>query len=384
MTTAPEPPALQPIPSTSLLAGLDTGLLIHTAHRPKKNGPTAGVQAIRDLLARERVGVVYAMPGADASEVASTVHHTRAAAPDAVILLDADRYTGARRKLAGEGLSDGWVEMQHRLGLRWALTDSGYVAAGDREGLRTILHQAARLQQHSGPDRGVLAGLPLAKQWLTDDADALISEIMSASIATALMLEDPQDPLATRGAVSGLISVLGCELAPGLLRCDMSALGALAYGASLVAVGDHSSRRHFTPVPDPTKPQFGYAPKPAMLVPELLGYFHLAKIELAITAAPALSVWKCACGACGGTRLDTVINSVDPPVRAFEHSVSSLARLGRQLFAESEPVWWREKWNYALQDAQVAHEAIISIDHPWEAASALGAWVSQFKRAYHH
>lgn len=51
-----------PVTSTRPLDGLGTALFVHTVHLPKKGQPRAGVEAIRELLDRDGIGVVYTVP----------------------------------------------------------------------------------------------------------------------------------------------------------------------------------------------------------------------------------------------------------------------------------------------------------------------------------
>jgi hypothetical protein len=266
-------------------------LFVHTVHLPDRGQPQAGVDAVRELLDQDGIGVVYTIPRSKGRlGVASCcVNQTRRRSPEADILLDARLYTGSkRRKLAADGIDLSWLNHQHRDGLRWALTDSGYVARGDLQGLETILGEAARAHQSAqARNRGVIAALPLASSWLTDEADTLAQALRRGSTPAGLMFEDKNDPLSRNNAVAGLVSVLGVDVPIAVLRCDMSVLGALAYGATAVSVGDSSALRHFYPITDGGGP-----PRPplATLVPELLGYYHLTKIDDAITVTPDLPV----------------------------------------------------------------------------------------------
>jgi hypothetical protein len=362
------------------LEGLSTALFVHTVHLPDRGQPQAGVDAVRELLDQDGIGVVYTIPRSKGRlGVASCcVNQTRRRSPEADILLDARLYSGSkRRKLAADGIDLSWLNHQHRDGLRWALTDSGYVARGDLQGLETILGEAARAHQSAqARNRGVIAALPLASSWLTDEADTLAQLLRRASTPAALMFEDKNDPLSRNNAVAGLVSVLGVDVPVAVLRCDMSVLGALAYGATAVSVGDSSALRHFYPITDGGGP-----PRPplATLVPELLGYYHLTKIDDAITVTPDLPVWICPCRVCGHRRLDWIANSRYPDVSAFEHAVSALADTARQLFGDAATAEdRRRRWYQAIQCAQINHNAVIAgTGQPWEPNDTLGRWVTQ-------
>lgn len=381
MTSQSAASAPSPVTSLRPLEGLSTALFVHTVHLPNGGQPqTGGVEAVRELLDQDRIGVVYTIPRSKGRlGVASCcVNQTRRRSPGADILLDAALYTGSKRHLANKDIDLSWLNHQHRDGLRWALTDSGYIARGDRQGLQKILDQTAKAHDKvQVRNQGVIAALPLAISWLTDEADTLAQALCRASTPVALMLEDENDPLSRKNAVAGLISVLRADVPIAVLRCDMSVLGALAYGAAAVSVGDSSKLRHFYPSKDKSG---GPTPPLATLVPELLGYYHLTKIDDAITVTPDLPVWICPCRVCGHRRLDWIANSTRPDVSAFEHAVSALADTARQLFGDAVTAEDRsQRWFQAVQHAQVNHSAVIaSTGQPWEPKDALGRWITHY------
>jgi hypothetical protein len=163
-------------------------------------------------------------------------------------------------------MSSHWVNLQLKAGQPWALTDSGYIPAGDLAALRAVLAWGSGLTQ-------VIIALPLAIEWLTRDRDILIAELTAAGRPVALMLESENDPLATTAAVTGLIAVLRCPVPVLLLRSDTSVLGALAHGAAAVSVGSKSGLRHIYPIPDDDGG--GFSPPPAAYVPALKSYYWL-------------------------------------------------------------------------------------------------------------
>ena len=63
----------------------------------------------------------------------------------------------------------------------------------------------------------------------------------------ALVLEHQKDPLSVLETVRGLVALIRQVPAVGLLCSDVSALGALAFGASWAAVGVRTSLRHLYP-----------------------------------------------------------------------------------------------------------------------------------------
>jgi hypothetical protein len=361
-------------------------LFVHTVHRPNTGAPPAGLAAIRELLDEDGIGVIYTMPSDRTRPAVATacVMQTRLRSPRADILLDAALYTGsARRKRAREGIDQSWLNHQHRE-LTWALTDSGYVADGDVEGLRTILTQSATAHDRAqARSKGVLAALPLAVSWLTNRADALVAALNRIGTPVAIMLEHERDPLGEAGAVDGLINVLSAEVPVAVLRSDTSILGGLAHGAAAVSVGDYPALRHIYPARTGPRGGRGGQPPVSTLVPALLRYVNLDKIDAGVTAAPDLAMWTCRCRVCHGRRLDWISDSTQPGIYAFEHAVSALAASARALFADISSSAWPVRWCDAVRDAMAAHASLITrtgSSKTWRVPEGLRRWFIHYER----
>ncbi|WP_141996447.1 hypothetical protein [Amycolatopsis cihanbeyliensis] len=174
----------------------------------------------------------------------STVRRLRDQGFSGPILCDANRYSGRRRVSAGSGTHPAWCRRQRELDLL-PLTDSGYLAPRNVAGLRAILRAAAR---EPAP---VVAVLPMAARWFATAAvcDALVREINHYGVPVALVLEHASDPFGVQYLVRGVLRLLDSALVPVLLlRCDVSAVGALCHGAHAAAVGATSTLRHLYPV----------------------------------------------------------------------------------------------------------------------------------------
>ncbi|WP_280329533.1 hypothetical protein [Nocardia wallacei] len=287
----------------------------------------------------------------------------------AAILLDAERYRGGSRGIGARCMTTDWINMQTRIGLRWALTDSGYIPAGDLDALRAVLAWGAGATQ-------VITALPLAIQWLTVDRDLLIAELTAAVQPVALMLESKGDPLAAKEAVTGLIAVLRCPTPMLLLRSDTSVLGALAHGAAAVSVGTKSGLRHIYPIAADDDNGFIPPPCPSAYVPALKSYKRLTTIEDGITRNPDLDLWRCNCSVCHGRSIAWIVFAADPESAAFEHSLAAQSDLARALLARP-PATRGSEWKMMCARAQVEHDRIVKRnDKTWEPADALSAWVS--------
>ncbi|MBA0128314.1 hypothetical protein H0B56_22440 [Haloechinothrix sp. YIM 98757] len=286
------------------------------------------------------------------------------------LLCDAERYCGKRRILASEGVTSGWVRQQLDM-CEAALTDSGYIGTADTGGLRTVLTEAARL----GPR--VIALLPLAKSWLTTPAvQDLVAEVRRHDVPVALAVEDSRDPLATRKAVHGLLTVLQESPVPVLLiRSDTSAVGALCYGALAGAVGTRPSVRHIAP------PGGGFSStsEPSAFVRMLLDYYTVGRIADIAQQTPDLSqLWECECDECGGRSLRRLATVSDPERQealAFRHSLHALfdLHIGIARPHTTRQAWMRS-WHEHCSNALNLHADIRRHDPTWRRPSALSSW----------
>lgn len=328
--------------SSNRLEGLNSDLLVQV--------PGTSIDPTRTLIRDLGVGVVYTIETVNRTKriglAGTAIDQTRRHNPDADILIDAARYSGRSRTPASAGLSPDWVRFQREeRKLPWALTDSGYCAAGDRDGLRTILTSAARLGS------GVIATLPIAGTWLTDDASFLREQIDAFGVPVALIVEDKKDPFDQRGMVAGLVEVLHAQTPVLLLRSDTAALGALAHGAAGAAMGSSSAYRHLYPISSGSGP----IPQVSFIVPALLGYFSTITFDNAHQVAPDLSAWVCDCRLCGGVDLAWINGDSDD---AFEHSICAAAMLGEQL-APTETLSAAQLWSSLCQSAQTMHHEVF-------------------------
>ncbi|MGF7235339.1 MAG: hypothetical protein ACQSGP_10340, partial [Frankia sp.] len=194
--------------------------------------------------------------------------------------------------------SGAWLERQRNAGLASLLTDGQLVGAGDREALARGLSRCAEAR---GP---TVAVLPLTYHWLRgDDLTALIAAVRAAGRPVALVLANAFNALDRAGAVAGLVRLIR-EVDPvpvSILRCDISAVGAVAYGAALGAVGLKPGTRHYAlPGPPPVE---GRKPDRSdrLFVPGLFDYFKASRFPAFFAADPA--VLDCDCQVCKGRSL---------------------------------------------------------------------------------
>ncbi|WP_270486574.1 hypothetical protein [Gordonia jacobaea] len=343
------------------LEGMATDLFVQV--------PTTLIEPTRTVIAAEGVGVVYTVPSQSRprrSVVArAAVHQTRQVCPDAAILVDAGLYSGKSRKPASTPPSQDWVTVQRSAGLEWALTDSGYLAAGDTAGLRRTLKAASAFGTK------VIAALPIANKWLSHDADVLREAIDKFGIPVALMVEDTYDPFDRPHVVAGLVNVLSARTPVLLLRSDTAGLGALAYGAAGAALGSSSVYRHIFPAMNG-----GRNPSVSFVLPELLAYASMGVFERHFIKDEMHAAWRCDCTHCGGRDLTWLRTAADPEAAALSHSVAAVAMLGRGLTDAIAHHTGPQAWTAMCTAAQLHNIEIEKLtDGKWSRKHALDAWV---------
>lgn len=341
-----------------LLPGFTTPLFAHAA--------ASEIPKIAPLTASERIGAVIST--SSRSTARHGINQARHINPATELLVDAARYAGKNRVAGTSPFDPAWIGMQRDLDLRWVLTDSGYAGTGDLASIVSILDQAQALGSRT------IALLPLASSWLTTDLSLLTTCINQAGVPVAIALEHKKDPLSSAQAVRGLQAVLGCRVPVLILRCDVSALGALAHGAVAAAVGTSTGLRHIFPVvpDDKNRP---IPRKTSAVVPALLGYSTLDKIERGVLADPTSPVWHCDCTVCYGRTMDWILNSATPDADAYRHSLAALAEAAHQLMGLPTRADRCTSWRAQCQHAQARHFEIEDSASAWEPAAALAAWV---------
>jgi hypothetical protein len=293
-------------------------------HRLLIQCPPERADTVAPIAARYHSGLVLTGP-----KPRSTVRHLRRSDYSGPILCDASRYTGRLRVPAGAGLSADWTAEQHELGLV-ALTDSGYLAAGDWNGLHQLLDDAA-----SQPPP-VIVTLPLARGWFTERSQ------LARLITT---LNDARLPVAVIGAryvTGGLARLLTATVPVIVLRSDVGALGAVCHGAHAGALGVTSG----------------------LFVPPLLGHHRPAVLSRIVARTPELAhLWPCPCPECAGT----VPTHLDPE-GIYRHSLHTQLALADRL--RHDPLVWRAHCGQAL----AVHRKVAEVMPNWPVPDALSWW----------
>lgn len=324
------------------------------------------VQTVSSICAQADIGAVYTIsPSAsDKSRLTTATdtvkHHVGIVGSADAVLLDAQHYRGKSWRRGTEPHDLSWTAHQHGLGQTWALTDSGYIAEGDDRALDNTLSEGA---QHKGR---TLVALPLHHTWLSKRADLLRRKIEAAGLPVALMLGHRDDPFGSRRGIVGLLEILRSDAKVAVLRCDLSAIGALANGAVLGAIGTTTTLRHIYP---PDANGFGRQAQPAAFVRRVLQYKQLEKIREAARADPDEIKWLCECSYCAGRMLSWLIDEED----AFRHSLVTIAELTGHVLSSTNP---RTTWQALCRSAQFDTLDIAQLGLKWEPEPVLGHWVN--------
>lgn len=318
-----------------------------------------------ELMQNEQVGVVVTLTQQSyQSGLGSVLADCRKAGADLDgILLDANCYSGKGRRVDTR-LNQNWVTAQRRAGLRVQLTDSPYIPAGDRATLAAILAQA------SGFGDGTVCELAMPLQWLIRDVEFLADTINREGVPVALALEHAKDPLGVAKAVAGLDHLLDVSRVKiGMLRSDLSVIGAVAFGASWGAVGATSALRHIYPI---KVGGGGRPPTISALVPSCMAYRSLEMIAAGIAASPDNEIpWRCGCRFCTGLTIEPIVSSA----AAYRHSLAAIALLGERVLMGPSVLVRKHTWLQTCNHAQTVNLDIgATTGLNWEPPAFQGAW----------
>jgi hypothetical protein len=304
----------------------------------------ADALSLTSVTARPNSGLVVS--GAEALKV---IEYLQGRRYPAALLADRQRYKGKRRKLASEPFDPDWISRQRGLGLSAIIPDAGYVAEGDLVGLRSVLQRSAEIQ-------GAVALLALANWWMYGEGLRLLQvELRETNVAVALVLEHRDDPLGVQRILQGVVTLLKTRMTMIMLRCDVSALGVIAYGALAAAYGSRTSIRHLYPLSGGGGGNGN--PRESAFWPEGSALHYRDLLFDVVTASPQLSYWNCPCQVCGGQRLDRLGMSLIEEVR--RHNSASLLDRHEELVGVASgdrPLWWR----LHCREAELAHAVVDS------------------------
>ena len=227
-----------------------------------------------------------------------------------------------------------------------------------------------------------LVVLPIENWRLREGLPYLIGEVRKADRPVAIVLMHPFNGLDAAGAIAGLLTLIAAvrPVPVVLLRCDISAVGAVAHGSFAGFVGWSATTRHGPlPMRRPRKTDpDDLDESPTVFVPALHDYFKASKLP-AFARGRRHDVLRCDDPVCRGDSLLRVAELSEVNLRkaralAYDHNLASTEHLARRVFSVSEPrdAWWEACRAGAIVSASLV-ENRISLPAPrW-----LRQWLDQ-------
>lgn len=363
--TTPTVSLVQPrlhLPSPRALSPGCPAIFIHS------DGVEDRAKTVASLCTAEGIGAVHVVGVKDKNKIGRmrrlAALHLESGGRVEHVLFDAARYSGKNRISGHTDLDPAWVQAQLAAGVSHAMTDSPFVPEDDLDTVWSILSQTKAMGVPA------IAVLPMHLSLLRKHSTRLLELINKAGVPVGIMLEHREDPLGVKAALQGLVQVLSAEPKVLLLRTDLSAIGAVAWGASVGAIGTSSGRRHI--FPPPTAP-IRTTRNISLFVPKALSYRKISTLNLAITRAPEHPEWwTCDCSYCHGRQLSWIATAEE----AYLHSVASIADTADEVLGQGATLpERRQSWiahcNYS-QNVNLEIESVLG--GGWPCPDLLGAW----------
>ena len=235
--------------------------------------------------------------------------------------LDPAAYEKPEEPRAESLFGDHWRQLQEELRVEQFISPGTYVAASDFHGLGSALDTEGEWVAREG---GRLS-LALPSWWLARGLGTLIARLEQVDAPLALAFADRNDPLGRVGAVKGLVALLHSVEDVAILRCDLGALGAVAHGASIGAVGTSSTVRHVVP-PGQRARRFPADKSSSVFLRELLDF----KLGSFLDEFPQEASPTCDLECCQGRRLRR-FNGKHAVAAARTHNRVAIGEVAREI-----------------------------------------------------
>lgn len=304
------------------------------------------------------------------SAVVSGSNGARLAGQVPGVLLDPAQY-GTQSAADPDTLFDYdlWLKRQQAAEVPVILTDTPRIRNRDRSALHEALGRWEEL------DEPTLVVLPIESWWLRGGLACLCEEVRSAGRPVAIVLMASYNGLDAAGAVAGLLTFLSAigPVPVVLLRSDISAVGAVAYGASVGFVGWSSSTRHGSL---PMRAAIGREDdekdaSPGVFVPALHGYTRASRLP-GVARVRRMDVLQCDDQCCGESGLLRIARRSEVDLRdaramANLHNMISADLMARRIFTADDPrdAWWETCKAGALVSASLTGDGISLPASPW-------------------
>jgi hypothetical protein len=295
-------------------------------------------------------GLLRSVASACGGAVVSGRQGAKLAAQTPGVLVDPAAYGVAAAADAGPLFDyDEWLTRQQAAGVPLILTDTPRIRNDDRSALRKALERWASI------DDPTLVVLPLEPWWLREGLPDLIEEVRAAGRPVAIVLLHRYNGLDTARALAGLLTFIAeVEPLPAvLLRCDISAVGAVAHRAFAGFVGWSANTRH-GPLPmrrpDRAEGEDERDDSPSVFVPALHNYVKTSKLP-ALARDRRMNLLRCGDPVCRGGSLLEIAELTETDLRAArllagQHNMASTEQVARRIPAATEP---RDAWREACR-----------------------------------
>lgn len=346
---------------------------------------------------RERVGdpyqgvadqiLLYAGNNSTAGELATlgdaVILHGRAGfriarelPPDCRVLIDAEYYKSDRdEKSTGQLVPfspEESISQQVAAGVACLLAPSRFPDDRSSDALRRVLEVAGEFidaAKRLAPTVPAFAPVVIRFDELADRR--WVSLLNDAGIPVALVFAAFMDPLADLERLRGAIDLVQSTDRVMILRCDLSAVGLMAAGATVGAMGASSSVRHLWL---PSKRR-GRRKEPilALFVPAAAAWINELFLRQAQVHPDLEDLFGCSCEVCGpGGDIRNLFATGSTREMMDRHSISAAVRLGRSVTASKSPI---DRWKQICESASETYTRFdaLKVTGPVEPAM-LQAW----------
>src|SRR3984957_7210631 len=295
-------------------------------------------------------GLLRSVVSACGGAVVSGRQGAKLAAQTSGVLVDPATYDGPPATDSGLLFDyDEWLTRQQAAGVPVILTDTPRIRNDDRSALRKALERWVSV------DEPTLVVLPLDPWWLREGLPHLIEEVRAAGRPVAIVLLHRYNGLDPARAIAGLLTFIAeVEPLPAvLLRCDISAVGAVAHRAFAGFVGWSAHTRHGPlPMRRPTRTEGDDErdDSPSVFVPALHDYVKTSKLP-ALARDRRTNTLRCDDPVCRGGSLLEIAELTETDLRAGRllagrPKMASTEQVARRILAAAEP---RDDWREACR-----------------------------------
>lgn len=291
-----------------------------------------------------------------------------------LIVIDRELYANDRgaqtQTLFTESAADA-VRGQLHLGADWLLAPSRFPSDRGVDGIHSVLEAGRQFidkARRLAPNKPSFVPLVARFDQLRDPR--WIEAALAAELPLATVFAGYADPLGTLDALEGAIELLSRSPASIVLRCDSSAAGLVALGASAGAIGTSSSVRHLFL---PSGRGSSGPPRRSVFVRALNNWLSAFFVRQAEADPDVDDIFVCDCAVCGpGGDVRRLLRvDVEEQMRD-RHSVAAAIQSAKSVVEAESPVGeWRRICETANDNYDRLRQLGIAAPGP---PKALVAW----------